>query len=980
MTSLNYSHLWIRVAALTVAGVFLAGFVWLPSRSYASTSTSTPTTTPNASVSTGDASAESNTKNAVNTNTTIITGQASTTGADMLLVVPKKKATTTEATTTDVTASTTPADASLSHVSTTTVASNNTASTTNKTTVAANTGGNTASSGGSADVLSGNAYASANAINIINTNIVNSTGLLEFSNLFSSLGIDLRGLNLSYFTTSPTSAATSSCSLNSCSGGNITVTTSNIATTTNTVSVVANTGNNAASSGGGSATVATGNAYASGNSVNLVNTNIIKSNYLLVGINNFGNLGGDVVLPGAAFFKDLLARNSSVEGSTSVINNNIASVTNSTAANASTGNNNASSGGGGAAVITGDALSSATTINQVNTNQIGGTSIFFLFRIWGAWNGTVRGLPPGMTWRQTPEGVELTNTNGSSASLNQLLTSGNTAVNSNSTSSSPITTASTTNLASLNNKVSVYALTGNNESQAAAGTSTVTTGNAYAAANTVNIVNTNLIGHNWIYAIFNIFGNLNGDIAFGHPDLWLGATAQTGNPTLPGSPVTFHFTVANRGDAVATNVQLSANFLKGMLNFSTGTTTNSSASWNLGTIPVGQVEEFTYTAQAGSVPPGDSIAVPLVATVTSAETNNNPNDNTDSLTIVITNPNGGSGGTESFTSDPKISVVKTADTTATSTPATVNYLVDITNNGGPAYNAVATDVLTNSTGAVMNTQSWNLDTINYQDEIKIAYSAVFSTSTSPGNYTNTVTVTGLMHYPNGPGSVAFPPVIATRVLTILPPVSSVSPPLTAPECVQYLTSYLKPGAKNNVGQVRKLQEFLRSDEAENSVSVTGVYDTATIAAVKRFQQKYASNILAPWGYNKPTGIVYYTTQKQINDIWCSGTRSFGLTQSQLSEIAATRQIIKSLQATITRNHTSATSTATSTRIETATSTVPTEKLTLPPGIEVGMASTSGAIAPQRTGSWLSWVLGMQHALLANVLNAFTSVKNVVAFR
>ncbi|HUY62877.1 MAG TPA: hypothetical protein VMV50_03795 [Candidatus Paceibacterota bacterium] len=914
------------VAALAAAFVLFTGYAWLPLRAYADASTTPPTstTTPptntdppptTADVTTGDAASNADTSNTVNTNTT--------------------------------TSSTTPAnDASTTPPTDLAVTSDNTASTTNRTSASAATGGNAAGGTDTASVHTGDAVASATSVNVINTNIIDSNGLLAYSNLFSALGIDLRGLDLAYFTTP---AATTSCSLQSC-GGDVKVTTSNTATTTNSVTATADTGGNLAV--GGDASVSTGNAYASGNAINVVNSNFIRSNYLLVGINNFGNLGGDITLPGAAFFEQLLAQDAEA-ASARITNDNTAVVANSTAATADTGGNTAS-GDGSSSVTTGTALSSATTLNQVNTNLTGGSSVFFLFRVWGQWNGTVQGLPAGMQWTNTPSGIEITSTDGAPMNLGALATGA-------ATTSGSIT-ASTTNTASLTNDVHVYALTGNNEAQG--GAASVTTGNAYAAANTVNIVNTNVVGHNWIYAIFNIFGNLNGDIAFGHPDLWLGAVAETENPTAPNSNVTFKFTVANRGDADATGVRLSADFLDGMLHFSGGTTTPSGEDWNLGTIPAGATKEFTYVAHTAYLRDGGSVAVPLTATVTSDETDNNPSDNTDSLTLVVATPGTSGGAGPSFSSDPKFVVTKTANLVQALAPITVNYSVDIGNQGGTAYDAVATDVLRNQAGDVVNQQSWNLGTMNYRDEAKINYGLAFASSTAPGQYTNTVTVTGVKNYPDGyPGSAPFTPVSASYTFTVVAP--------SAPNCSQYLTSYITPGGQNDPVQVSRLQEFLRETQGESGVSVTGVYDDATIAAVKRFQEKYAADILTPWGYDKPTGLVYYTTEQEINNLECGGRRTFGLSSSEQDEIQSTRSLIAQLEAVVTRTVFSASTASTTGGAATSTATT---TITLPPNIEVGLAPEP--VAPHR--SWLDALLGFPQALMANVFESFHAVAHGLA--
>ncbi len=89
-------------------------------------------------------------------------------------------------------------------------------------------------------------------------------------------------------------------------------------------------------------------------------------------------------------------------------------------------------------------------------------------------------------------------------------------------------------------------------------------------------------------------------------------------------------------------------------------------------------------------------------------------------------------------------------------------------------------------------------------------------------------------------------------------------------CDHYLTEYIRYGANNNPEQVKKLQSFLNEHEGE-SIPVTGFYGEITLAAVNRLQTKHASEILTPWGITEPTGYVYITTQRFINDKKCGGT-------------------------------------------------------------------------------------------------------------
>ncbi len=115
------------------------------------------------------------------------------------------------------------------------------------------------------------------------------------------------------------------------------------------------------------------------------------------------------------------------------------------------------------------------------------------------------------------------------------------------------------------------------------------------------------------------------------------------------------------------------------------------------------------------------------------------------------------------------------------------------------------------------------------------------------------------------------------------------------ECPMYLTGYIKYGAQNDAGEVAKLQVFLNNFEGY-ALPVTGTYGPQTLAAVNAFQNKYASDILTPWGAQGATGYVYYTTQKTINTIYCKFEKDFPLTASQIEEIAYVRQVQPTLRA------------------------------------------------------------------------------------
>lgn len=77
-----------------------------------------------------------------------------------------------------------------------------------------------------------------------------------------------------------------------------------------------------------------------------------------------------------------------------------------------------------------------------------------------------------------------------------------------------------------------------------------------------------------------------------------------------------------------------------------------------------------------------------------------------------------------------------------------------------------------------------------------------------------------------------------------------------------LSSPIDVGLKNDPVDVKKLQIFLNTYENEK-LPVTGIYSKEDYLAVKRWQSKYATNILTPMRLKKPTGTVYTSSMRQI---------------------------------------------------------------------------------------------------------------------
>ena len=88
------------------------------------------------------------------------------------------------------------------------------------------------------------------------------------------------------------------------------------------------------------------------------------------------------------------------------------------------------------------------------------------------------------------------------------------------------------------------------------------------------------------------------------------------------------------------------------------------------------------------------------------------------------------------------------------------------------------------------------------------------------------------------------------------------------ECETLIVTPIKLWTENDSGDVKDLEDFLNAFEWE-SLEVDGIYWESDFEAVKRFQLKYASDILTPWDIKAPTWYVYKTTTKKINEVYCS---------------------------------------------------------------------------------------------------------------
>ncbi len=85
------------------------------------------------------------------------------------------------------------------------------------------------------------------------------------------------------------------------------------------------------------------------------------------------------------------------------------------------------------------------------------------------------------------------------------------------------------------------------------------------------------------------------------------------------------------------------------------------------------------------------------------------------------------------------------------------------------------------------------------------------------------------------------------------------------ETIFQFKSDLKSGSRGE--EVEELQECLsKYPEVYPQAKITGFFGTETKEAVIRFQEKYAKEILEPWGFTEGTGVVSKTTRSKLNEL------------------------------------------------------------------------------------------------------------------
>ncbi len=355
-------------------------------------STTNKSSSSNSNISTGNANANINNTNTVNTNE--INSQVITQTINIFVDYNGDLNLSDPATFTNNLISQHPTDPQINVALT---SSNNYTYLTNVIVSSANTGNNQINSNGSTSISTGAACSLVSLLNQVNLTVINSVVHLVTINVFGNLnGNIILPENISPSNSNPAT----------CPQCGVTTTTNNTAAVKNNVESTANSGNNslATTDASASSSLTTGNSGSAVNELNLINTNIYGVDFGGVYITILGNWDGNFLgWNGLSAqnggtnlnINDLSSNQTSSSYNSSATINNTAVVNNNIISYANTGRNTINSANG--SIHTGNAFSSVSLFNLINTNIINSWGFFGFINIFTNWKGNIGGLSEFIT-------------------------------------------------------------------------------------------------------------------------------------------------------------------------------------------------------------------------------------------------------------------------------------------------------------------------------------------------------------------------------------------------------------------------------------------------------------------------------------------------------------------------------------------------------------------------------------------------------
>jgi uncharacterized repeat protein (TIGR01451 family) len=550
-------------------------------------------------------------------------------------------------------------------------------------------------------IETGDATAIAEGVNAVNTNIVGDNFFELIIDVADGSSEDVNLVNKFQEILEQNSEG---------DGSAIVAEINNAADVDNSVIALADTGNNTieTTQAEGDLLIETGDAIAIANAINLVNTNIIGNNWIFFMVNVFGEWLGDLIVPGEGLIR-LPAEGSNAILDAGIVNE--ASVTNDTQTQAGTGTNdiNEANIAGDAAVGTGEAQSQSNALNLVNTNIIRNNWFYLLINNMGVWTGRI------INWNKDKPG------DGAYAYDFD--------VNEGDPGIADLIYFRSHNSANVKNTVVADANTGGNSiNSTSGGNASIFTGAAKAVANAMNLVNTNIIGNNWMFGVVNIFGQWKGDANFAYPNLSVSLDSNK-SAVGPGDNLEYKITCKNNGKAKAENVVLKL-ALSRLLNYI------GDEQINFPVLDPGEEKSFTIKAQLNSqIPEGVSSFESEVEISTSTkEVETSDNSSESSVDILY----------------PQIEIVDELDSTIESgltikrsvNPAgpfrigdIITHLITVKNQTKETvYYLTVTEKIKGPSGNTIAEYQWSLEKLKRGQKAYIQYQIVFDGTAELGTY------------------------------------------------------------------------------------------------------------------------------------------------------------------------------------------------------------------------------------------------------
>lgn len=476
----------------------------------------------------------------------------------------------------------------------------------------------------------------------------------------------------------------------------------NTASITNSADAQANTGNNTDQN-----QIITGDASATANIINVINRNIVGNSWLFAIINVLGTWSGNLILPG----QDLLNIKED-SGNYDVTNINNASITNNATTDAQTGNN-LIDGSNNSAITTGDAQSTVNVETLANTNITKNNWFFLMINNMGTWTGKILGWDEATQTTKEIFSFDFATLPNSPDQNNQ--------------DSSTIKVTNDNN-ADISNTVNAQANTGNNSviANAKNAVATIETGAATAKANIFNLINTNITGNNWMFAIVNVIGNWTGNAIFAYPDLAISIDSKS-DSLSSGDSSTFIITYANIGKAASEDAVIDVSLPKGLLSFSNG---SSGTTKQLDGLQPGQQKTIEVTATADEIGSTEATSK-VVATVSTKTTEKETANNSTEEPVTIKNDI-----QEDISSKLKI---KRNDPTVTfsSEGEIITHSIIVENSGESLlYDVVLRDSVVDPSGNSVSKYEWSIGDLRKGKKVSVKYQILIDKNAKSGTYTN----------------------------------------------------------------------------------------------------------------------------------------------------------------------------------------------------------------------------------------------------